>query len=165
MDFNEIGNNAKNMKNKKGDKKMAKNTNAAAATNAGAAVAIEKTLADGRKVTLKPLNEIEPVLYIKPNEMTEGQNVSGTLERVRESEYKGKPTFTYYIRIDDGSLVGLNGAGHLNWFMQTQFNGGAVPVGAYVSITYLGMSDVKEEGHQFSVSAGLPDSGDAAEAL
>ena len=85
--------------------------------------------------------------FVKPNEMTEGQIVAGTLTKTVEGEYG----MTYYLRQEDGSTIGLNGSGQLDKLMEQ------VEEGTSIEVTYQGQEKIKsgkfkgKSAHQFEV--------------
>lgn len=85
--------------------------------------------------------------FVKPNEMEEGQIVSGILTKAVQGEYG----MTYYLRQTDGSTVGLNGSGQLDKLMEQ------VAEGTAIEITYQGQEKIKsgkfkgKAAHQFEV--------------
>jgi hypothetical protein len=93
--------------------------------------------------------------YIKPKDLAEGDVIKGVYTSLRESEYKGKPTYTYYIEREDGTTIGLNGCGHLDFWMNRGFKGKRpIPFGHFVEITYKGTIEIEgNESHQFKVRA------------
>ncbi len=93
--------------------------------------------------------------FLKPKDMEPGQVVKGILSNVRESEFKGKPTFTYFIEVGEGQTIGLNGCGHLDFWMRRGMKGRAIPEGSFVEITYQGKQELEsgDEAHQFKVRA------------
>lgn len=73
--------------------------------------------------------------YPKYAECTAGDVlVTGHYVRADPSKFGG---FTHYFEDESGQSVGLNGSGHLNYFIK-QIN-----VGDFVRITYLGQEEVK----------------------
>ena len=85
--------------------------------------------------------------FVKPNEMTEGQTISGVLTRATEGDYG----MTYYNRQEDGTTVGLNGSGQLDKLMEQ------VAENDSIEVTYQGQEKIKsgkfkgKAAHQFEV--------------
>ena len=85
--------------------------------------------------------------FIKPNEMKEGQVVSGILTKAVEGDFG----MTYYLRQEDGSTIGLNGSGQLDKLMEQ------VEEGTSLEVTYQGQEKIKsgkfkgKSAHQFEV--------------
>lgn len=59
--------------------------------------------------------------------------VEGWYTKVEPNKFGGT---TYFFEEPNGQVVGLDGKGHLNFFMKQ------LDVGSYVRITYLGMEEV-----------------------
>lgn len=87
------------------------------------------------------------VTFLKPKDMQIDQEIIGKLSKVVEGQYG----LTYYLKQQDGSTIGVNGAGQLDSLMEQ------IAEGETVRIVYKGQVKLKsgafkgKPAHQFKV--------------